>query len=121
MIVTAVLLSTLTATNAEVRGPHGTYCGSYSFGLVTGKVTFDDAAKTFDLTFDGLGAHVRCGHEAYSMEADGTLIIPGVSSPDNCLGSVLESNGLSLDALYHSNDDAVDLDLGLASLTASKC
>lgn len=120
-VAAVMVLMIISLAQAETQGPHGKYCGSYSFGLVSGTVVFDDTAKNFDLAFDGLGAHVKCDKEAYSMNADGTLAVPGATATADCLGSVLSSNGLSLDVLYHHDDDTLDLDLGLASLTVKRC
>jgi hypothetical protein len=121
LLAVALLLAFVSLANAKTQGPHGKYCGSYSFGLVSGTVNFDDTMMNFDLSFDGLGAHVKCTKEAYSINADGTLAVPGATASADCLGSVLNSNGLSLDVLYHHDDDTLDLDLGLASLTVKRC
>lgn len=105
-----------------VADPSGPYCGSYSFGLVTGKVDMNDSKHVFDLEFHGLGADVKCENEAYVYNAEtGVLAVAGATDTSNCLGSVLKSNGLTLTVTYNSGEDTLKIDLGIASLTASPC
>lgn len=116
LFLALVLCSAVFASKA----PSGTYCGSYSFGLVTGKVHFE--STTFDISFDGLGAHVHCPSVNYQFHADTNKIeVPSAVDPKDCLGSVLTDNSLSLNVKYNPSEDSTLIDLGLASLTAKRC
>ena len=113
-------LCLLIAATLATPTPSGTYCGSYSFGLVKGKVTF--GPSTFDISFDGMGAHVHCPAVAYQFHADTNLVeVPSAADKSDCLGSVLVDNDLSLKVKFNPAEDSTLIDLGLASLTAHRC
>lgn len=118
--IAAIAFLLLCVSALAASSPSGTYCGSYSFGLVKGKVNF--GASTFDISFDGLGAHVHCPAVPYLFHADTNVVeVPSATNKADCLGSVLVDNDLSLTVKYNPAEDSTLIDLQVASLTAHRC
>jgi hypothetical protein len=116
--VAFLLLLVLTA--AGTTGPSGSYCGSYSFGLVKGKAVF--SPTTFSIHLDAFGKSIECANEAYSYDpATSVLSVPGAADTKDCLGQLLSDNGLSLAATFDAAGNSASLDLGLASIELDSC
>ena len=122
-VLLAILLvgATLVAAGGA-SGPDGTYCGSYSFGLVKGKAVFQASKQVFSIHLDAFGKDISCNDEHYSYDgASGVLTVPGAADGKDCLGQLLSDNGLSLSATYDASGNTASLDLGLASIDLASC
>ncbi len=122
LVAAAVALSCILLAFAvdAAAGPAGSYCGSYSFGLVKGKAVFSDT--TFSIHLDAFGKSIDCSNEAYTFDAaSGVLNVPGATDSKDCLGQLLTDNGLSLSATFDPAGNSASLDLGLASIELDLC
>ncbi|CAM37845.1 conserved hypothetical protein [Leishmania braziliensis MHOM/BR/75/M2904] len=108
--------------SVKERVPNGTYCGSYAGGLVVGNMTIRAVSSTFDMFLIGLGLQLACKNElfAYDMKTHEATVI-GAKDPNNCIGSILTENNLTLRVFFDPRADIVTLDLGLAKIECKRC
>lgn len=118
VFIAAVALITL--AQAVHAGLSGGYCGSYSFGMVTGKATFTDSTVSVSLNvFDNKYA---CNDKSYKLDAaSGNIDIPDAASDSGCLGNLMKENGLTFKGTYNPGPNTVSLDVGVTTMEMDSC
>ena len=113
LVLLAILALAVTAN------PSGNYCGSY-MGMVTGKVDF--GKNTIDVNLDVFNSKSNCPNVYYQFNAVTNIItIPSASDKADCLGKLISSNGLKLDATYNPSANSISLDVGIATIDMTSC
>lgn len=125
-----VLLCLVTFTTSPVSsflvakdaGPNGYYCGSFSGGLIKGKLRFVREASLFDVHVEGMKIDLTCNDEPYAYDGEShVLTMVNMNEPDDCLGSKLNSSHTTLGASFMVQSNTVRLDLGFTYIDCTSC
>ncbi|KAG5508167.1 hypothetical protein JKF63_05421 [Porcisia hertigi] len=110
------------AMSVTERMPEGTYCGNYASGLVVGNVTVKSGAELFDFNVKGLGMNLECNNEKFLYDPKTHhAVVVGATDPNDCIGSVLTENHLTMEITYAPGTDEIFLDFGIVKITCKKC
>jgi hypothetical protein len=122
MVVAAALVVAVALVACAVTAdPAGKYCASYLMGEVTGSATFLANGK-LDLEISAFKSDASCRSiETRLDRASGALTLVGATDPSTCIGHMLAGQKLTLKAVYDRDADKIDLNLGIADLTMSRC
>jgi len=103
--------------------PKGAFCGGVD-GILTLRVTITDAAW-INATASLFGMNFGCYKEAWKF--DGTtnkIILPGLSDPKDCIGKIINDQGVDPDSVtitYDPDADSVAIQANLGELELDQC
>eukprot|EP01123_Difflugia_compressa_P013852 TRINITY_DN66_c0_g1_i1.p1 TRINITY_DN66_c0_g1~~TRINITY_DN66_c0_g1_i1.p1 ORF type:complete len:242 (+),score=51.95 TRINITY_DN66_c0_g1_i1:83-808(+) len=119
--VTGITL-TLSHCPFPLSTPKGSYCGAYSGAVIEATVLTLSSVK-LNATIDGYA--IGCNSEATKFdESSGVITFPDINQPTDCLGSALQSLGISasgLSVVYNAVADTIHVSDGAVSVVLSHC
>ncbi|ORC87822.1 uncharacterized protein TM35_000202310 [Trypanosoma theileri] len=122
VLILLLFLQTVNGAIVVGRVPDGAYCGNYSYGLVTGRISLGSLPNTFDIALTVFGDDYNCKNERYKYdEKTNKMEVPDSNNPNDCLGKLLVQNKLTLSVQYYPKEDELELDLGIAKIMLTQC
>ncbi|KAH9599239.1 hypothetical protein LSM04_001154 [Trypanosoma melophagium] len=122
VLILIIFIQTVSGALRVGRAPDGAYCGNYSHGLVTGRISLGSLPDTFDIKLNVFGGDYYCQNERYKYdEKTNTMTVPDSNNPNDCLGKMLVQNKLTLTVQYFPKEDALELNLGIAKILLTQC